>query len=66
MGWIYRWGSLWMVISSVSAPNFVSVTPSMDIISPFLRRIKVSTLVFLLLEFRVVCELYLGFSELLG
>jgi hypothetical protein len=27
MGWFPRWGSLWMVIPSVSAPNFVSVTP---------------------------------------
>jgi hypothetical protein len=31
MGWIPRWGSLWMVILSVSAPNLVSVTPSMGI-----------------------------------
>jgi hypothetical protein len=29
MGWLPRWGSLWMVLSTVSAPNFVSVTPSM-------------------------------------
>ena len=39
MGWIPKWGSLWMVISSVSAPNFVSVTPSMGILFPLLRRI---------------------------
>ena len=38
MGWIPRWGSLWMVIPSVSAPHFVSVTPSMDIFFPLLRR----------------------------
>ena len=44
MGWIPRWGSLWMVIPSVSALNFVSVTPSMGILFPLLRRIKVSTL----------------------
>lgn len=30
MGWVPKWGSLWMVHSLVSAPNFVSVTPSMD------------------------------------
>ena len=44
MGWIPRWGSLWMVIPSVSAPHFVSVTPSMGILFPLLRRIEVSTL----------------------
>jgi hypothetical protein len=44
MGWIPRWDSLWKVIPSVSAPHFVSVTLSMGILFPFLRRIKVSTL----------------------
>jgi hypothetical protein len=44
MGWIPRWGSLWIVIPPVSAPNFVSVTPSMGILFPLLRRIEVSTL----------------------
>jgi hypothetical protein len=28
MGWIPRWGSLWMILPSVSVLNFVSVTPS--------------------------------------
>jgi hypothetical protein len=61
MGWIPRWDSLWMVLSSASAPNFVSVTPSMGILFPVLRRNKVSTfLVFLLLEFHFFCKLYLG------
>jgi hypothetical protein len=32
MGWIPRQGSLWVVIPSVSAPNIVSVTPSMSIL----------------------------------
>jgi hypothetical protein len=27
MGWILRWGSLWMAFPSVSAPHFVSVFP---------------------------------------
>jgi hypothetical protein len=36
MGWVPGWGSLWMVLPSVSAPNFVSVTPSMDILFPIL------------------------------
>jgi hypothetical protein len=43
-GWIPGWGSLWMILSSVSALNFVSVTPSMGILFPILRRNKVSTL----------------------
>jgi hypothetical protein len=44
MGWITRWDSLWMVIPSVSVPNFASITPSMGILFPLLRRIEVSTL----------------------
>ena len=44
MGWIPGWGSLWMVLSSISALNFVSVTPSMGILFPILRRNEVSTL----------------------
>jgi hypothetical protein len=39
-----KWGSFWMFIPSVSAPNFVSVTPSMGILFSLLRRIEVSTL----------------------
>ena len=44
MGWILRWGSLWMVLPLVSALNFVSVTPPMGILLPILRRNKVSIL----------------------
>jgi hypothetical protein len=33
-----------MVLPSVSAPNFVSVAPSMGILFPLLRKIEVSTL----------------------
>ena len=40
--------------------------PSMGILFPLLRRIEVSTLAFLLTEFHVVCELYRGYSKLLG
>jgi hypothetical protein len=43
MGWISGWGSLWMVHSFVSAPNFVSVTPSMSILFPMRRRNEVAT-----------------------
>jgi hypothetical protein len=53
-----------MIISSVSAPHFVSVTPSMGILFPILRDRRMHTLVFLLLEFHVVCELYLRYSKL--
>jgi hypothetical protein len=34
MGWIPEWGGLWMVLHSVSAANFVSVTPSMGYFVP--------------------------------
>jgi uncharacterized membrane protein len=43
MGWITGWGSLWVVHSFVLPPNFVSVTPSMGILFPILRRNEVST-----------------------
>jgi hypothetical protein len=43
MGWIPVWGSLWMVLSSVSAPNFVSATLSMGVLFPILRKNEVST-----------------------
>jgi hypothetical protein len=38
MGWVPRWNSLWMVL----ALNFVSATPSMDILFPILGRNEVS------------------------
>jgi hypothetical protein len=44
IGWIPGWSSLWLVVPSVSAPNFVSETPSIGILFQLLRRIKVSTL----------------------
>jgi hypothetical protein len=44
MGWIPRWGSLWMVFPFISAPKFFSVTPSMGILFPILRRSEVSIL----------------------
>jgi hypothetical protein len=44
MGWTPRWGSLWMAHPFVSAPNFVSVTPSMGVLFPILRRGELSTL----------------------
>ena len=43
MGWIPRWGSLWMIHPFILAPKFVSVTPFMGILFPILRRSEVST-----------------------
>jgi hypothetical protein len=43
MGWIPGYGSLYMVHPFISAPNFVSVTPSMGVLFPILRRGIVST-----------------------
>jgi hypothetical protein len=44
MGWIPGYVSLYMVHPFISAPNFVSVTPSKDVLFPLLRRGIVSTL----------------------
>jgi hypothetical protein len=38
MGWIPGYGSLYMVHPFISAPNSVSVTPSMGVLFPNLRR----------------------------
>jgi hypothetical protein len=43
IGLIPGWGSLWIVHPFISAPNFVSVTPFIGILFPFLRRNEVST-----------------------
>ena len=51
MRWISGWGSLWMVHPFVSAPNFVSVTPSMGIVFPILRRSEVVILWLFFLSF---------------
>ena len=70
MGWIPRYGSLYMVHPFVSAPNFVSVTPSMGVFFfPILRRGKVSTLwsqFFLSFICFADCILQLGYYEFLG
>ena len=68
MGWIPRYGSLYMVFPFVSAPNFVSVTPSMGDLFPILRRGKVSTLGTSFLRFMCFanCILYLGYYKFLG
>jgi hypothetical protein len=43
MRWTPMWGSLWMVHPFIFAPNFVSATPSMDILVCILGRNEVST-----------------------
>jgi hypothetical protein len=43
MGWIPGYGSLYMVHPFISAPNSVSVTPSMGVLFPNLRRGIVSS-----------------------
>jgi hypothetical protein len=40
MRWTPGWGSLWMVHPFISAPNFVCITPSTDVLFPILRRGK--------------------------
>jgi hypothetical protein len=60
IGWILRWGSLWMVVPSISALNFASVTPSMGILFPLLRRIEVSTLWSSFLSFMYFANCVLG------
>ena len=50
-----------MVIPSVSAPHFVSVSPSMGILFPLLRRIEASTLwSFFFLSFMYFANCILG------
>ena len=44
MGWIPRWGSLWMAFPSVSPPDFISVFSPMSILFPLLRRTEAPTL----------------------
>jgi hypothetical protein len=65
MRWIPGWGSLWMVLHSLSALNFV--IPFMGNFFPHSKEeLSIHTLVFLLLEFHVFCKLYLGYSKFLG
>jgi hypothetical protein len=69
MGWVPGYGSLYMVHPFVSASNFVSVTPSMGVLFPILRRGKVSTLqssFFFSFTCFANCKLYLGYSKFLG
>jgi hypothetical protein len=61
MEWTPKRGIRWMVLPSISALNFVSVTPSMAILFPILRRIEVSTLwSYFLLSFLYFANCILG------
>jgi hypothetical protein len=63
IGWIPGYGSLYMVHPFISAPNFVSVTPSKGVTDTILRRGIVSTLqssFFLSFMCLGNCTLYLG------
>ena len=64
MGWIPRWGSLWISFPSISAPSFASVFPSWSILFLLLRRTETSTLWSSFSNF-MWSDLYLGYSELL-
>ena len=66
MGWIPRWGSLWMVIPSVSALHSLSNSLHGYFVPPSKKNWSAHTLVFLFLEFHVFCKLYIGYSDLLG
>jgi hypothetical protein len=69
MGWNPGYSRLSMVHPFDTAPNFVSVTPSMGVLFPILRRGKVSTLwsSFFLSFMRLAnCILCLGYPKFLG
>jgi hypothetical protein len=57
MGWIPRWGSLWMALPSVSTPHFVPIFVRMNILFPLLTRNETHTLIFLILEWSMNCIL---------
>ena len=61
MGWTPGWGSLWMVHPFVLALNFVSATPSMDILFRILGRNEVSMLWSSFLIFLCFVNCILGF-----
>ena len=69
MGWNPGYGSLYMVHPFFTGRNFVSVTPSMGVLFPFLRKGKMSTLwssFFLNFMCLASCILYLGYPKFLG
>jgi hypothetical protein len=57
VGWIPRWGSLWIAFPSVSATHFLSIFPPMSLLFPLFESLKHPHLVFSLLGLHMVCEL---------
>jgi hypothetical protein len=64
MGWSPKWGTLCIVFPSVFAAHFVYIFP-LYFVPPSNTDRSTHTFLFLL-EFHVVCELYLRYSKLLG
>jgi hypothetical protein len=64
MGWIPRWGSLFMAFPSVCLCStfFLCISSHGYFVPPSKKDWSIYTLVFLLLELHVICELYLGYS----
>jgi hypothetical protein len=59
MGWIPGYGNHQMDPHFIKAPNFVSVTPSMGVLFPFLRRGRVGIMYLL-----IICQLEARYSHL--
>ena len=67
MGWVPRCSSLWMVHPFISALNVVSVTPSMGVLFPILRRGEFSKLCSsFFLSFMCFASCILGTLKFLG
>ena len=66
MGWITRQGSLWMTFPSLCYTLHLCNSSHGYVVPPSKKDRNIHTLVILLLEFHVVCELYPGYSKLLG
>jgi hypothetical protein len=65
MGWIPRWGSLWLAFPSVCSTFCQHISSFEYFVPPSKKDWRIHSLVFLLLELHVVCEFYLGYSKLL-
>jgi hypothetical protein len=67
MGWIPRWGSLWMTFHSVSATHIFCIFPCVSILFTLQKKhFSIHNVVFLLLRLIMICELNLGYSKPLG
>jgi hypothetical protein len=67
MGWIPRYGSLWMAFPSISAPHIVSIFLPVGILLNLLKSSEESIFWFsFFLRVNMVYELNLGYPKLLG